>query len=95
MLRVEQLNAEDYLRYVSMGPCEVSTKSELDPPSPGSSHETFPASEIALVAHGMIDDYLSQERHVPNARYRYAIQGESQGRHAHPLARGFRVEESR
>lgn len=27
MLRVQKLNKEDYLRYVSMGPSEVSTKS--------------------------------------------------------------------
>ena len=29
MLRVESLRAEDYLKWVAMGPSDVSTKSEL------------------------------------------------------------------
>ena len=33
MLGVETLNAQEYLGYVSMGPCEVSTKSESGSPN--------------------------------------------------------------
>lgn len=34
MLKVDQLNADEYLRYVAMGPSSVSNKSERDEGTP-------------------------------------------------------------
>lgn len=80
LLRVDRVSPDDYLRWVDMGPSEVSAKSEY-----------FSCLQFGIVANE--SNVISQERYIPNPGDRSQLQGQSPRRHAYPLARGIRVEE--
>jgi hypothetical protein len=75
MLKVDQLNADEYLRYVAMGPSSVSNKSEWT-----SAHVFIHVLNLLGVGCKLMN---SKERYLPDTRDRYPIQRQGQGRHAH------------
>jgi hypothetical protein len=80
LLRIDRVSTEEYLRWVDMGPSEMSAKSK----SSALISRCCPADPLAAP---------SQERYLSNSGHGFELQGKSQRGHAHPTVGSIRVEE--